>query len=582
MRAKWRLDRKLTSMMVEDFIKDPILGVKVIIGWDMPPHQQIRLLEMWVRHLTIDDSGFSTGKTATLAAVIALRSILFSERLSGIVSGTFRQSQLVFKYFDKWYDTSPIFRYCVRHARGQKKITHSTSAWEIQFKGGSIARALPLGHLGSPETDKSRLRSERWHDGYFDEWVTFDPLVLTKTLFGRVTAVNRNPNDPIRQNHIHLASTPGFTSYPSYSIVHEIDNQIKSGSKNYVRFTSNYRHVQKIERWRGFIDYRAIHTMQVTNPTGVVKSEIDGFWQSDSESYYSYNEITECRYANCPVMMKRLLSDEFFIGGFDSARGGVTKERQQSGRGDDFSFTVLKIKNGRPMHVLTVRKNNIKAEQMAAIVYKLDKKFEFKYIVYDPSGGGAFVVDCLQADDIIIDGVRIPITPMVDIDDLSIPHARNILIPFKRGHRLIDLAFEKTSSDSVIINKLHQFVSGLIANRKILLAGKWNGWQVHYGVANIGEMRKFLNRAGKTMDKTILAQAEMDLAVLQLVSVDIVRKNGMPLVDTHGMYKFVSRYKKDSAYGLIYACCGFFIHEKLLEKDKREGNRKLTVAIGEY
>jgi hypothetical protein len=584
MRARWRLDRRLTAMMIEDFIHDPILATKVILDWDLPPHQKIRLLEMWTTHLTIDDSGFSTGKTATFSIVIALRSILFSGRISGIVSGTFRQSQLIFEYFDRWYNSSPIFRYCVRHARGQPKIIHGTSAWSIQFKGGSVARALPAGFLSDVSKDKSRLRSERWHDGYFDEWVTFDPQVLTRTLFGRVTAVNREQNDPIRQNHIHLASTPGFTSYPSYAIVSEVDKQIEKRNRNYARFTSNYRHIPNTKKWIGFVDRRTIHTMQTTNPLGVVKSEIDGIWQSDSMSFYSYNNITSCRYQNCPIMFKRKEQEEIFIAGFDSARGGLTKEKQLSGQGDDFALTVLKI-NTNPIdvqHVLTVRKNNIRAAQMAAIVYNYDCAFNFKYIVYDPGGGGAFVVDELQGDFIVIDGKNVEISPITDVFDYSNPHAKPALVPFKRGHQLIELAFGKTNSDSVIINKLHVYVSALIENKKIKLAGRWDGWPVHYGISNISEMRRFLNSNAQNMDKQTVAKAEMDLAVLQLTSVDIERKNGVPVVDSHGMFKFASRYKKDAAYSIIYSACGFMIYEQCLERDRREGSEKLTISVGTY
>jgi len=584
MRARWRLDRKLTATMIDDFIHDPVLAAKVIIGWDLPPHQQIRLMDMWTTHLTIDDSGFSSGKTATFAIAIALRSILFSERKTGIVSGTFRQSKIIFGYFDSWYNSSPIFRYCLKHARGKPKITHGTDAWEAQYRGDSIVRALPPGFIGDSTKDKSRLRSERWHDGYFDEWTTFDITIMTRTLFGRVTALNRNPDDPIRQNHIHLASTPGFTSYPSYEVIRSIDKKISMGSKNYSRFTSNYRHVPKRKKWVGFVDYKTIHTMQTTNPEGVVKSEIDGVWQSDSLSYYSYNGISSCRMSGCPIMFKRRDASDIYIAGFDSARGGVSREKQESGEGDDFSISVIRIPGGygKKQHVLTIRKNNVTSQQMAGVVYRLNDVFNFKYIVYDPGGGGAFVADDLKSDYLVVNDKRIQIIPIVDRFDFSIPASYHVLIPFKRGFQSIDKTFDKVASDSIIINKLHKYVSGQIANKKIALQEKWNGWPVHYGVSNLGQMRKFLNASSTILEKTELACAEMDLAALQLVSVDVARKNGAAVIDSYGMYKFTSRYKKDSAYGLIYAMCGCCIYEKELEEDKRESTGKLAISMGAY
>jgi hypothetical protein len=580
MRKKF-FNRKLTATMVHDFIHDPILAAKIILGWDIPPHQQIRMMEMWTKSLTIDDSGFSTGKTATLAAIIALRSILFTERYSGIVSGTFRQSKIIFGYLDKWYSSSPIFRFCVKHHRGVPRLIHGGDGWEAYFTNGSIVRALPPGFT----SDSTRLRSERWHDGYFDEWTTFDIPTLTKTLFGRVTALNRKPDHPIFQNHIHLSSTPGFTSHPSYEVVKNISDEIDKGKRNYCRFTCNWRHVPKNKKWKGFVDYGTIAIMQRTNPKGVVGCEIDGLWQRDSLSFYSANEVKEVRSDLCEVILSRKKDSDIYYGGFDSARGGTTKDSQQSGKGDDFGFSVfcLPTLSAKPRHVLTVRRNNVKSKQMASIVYRLDKLFEFKYITYDPAGGGAFVADDLKEPTLEIDGKLIEITPMVEVDDYMTPNARRILIPFKRTQRLIEDGFDLQSSrsDSVLINKMHEKFNALISSGSVFLAPEWDGWPILHGVAQANNMRKWLDINSSTLDKLSLARANADLAITQLISVDIDRdKNGIPRIDSHGMYKFTSRYKKDAAYSLLYAFVSYVVDSKELKRQRREKGTRIAFSIG--
>lgn len=577
-------DRKLTATMVEDFRRDPILAAKVLFAWNIPAHQQIRLMQMWTKRLTIDDSGFSMGKTATLALVIALRSVLWSSRISGVISGTFRQSRNIFGYLDKWYAESAFFRTCTLHERGQKKITHGSDVWEWRGTNNSLVRALPPGFTA----DSTKIRGERWHDGYFDEWTIFDIDTLTKTLFGRVTAVNLYDevyldHDPshkghVSQNHIHLSSTPNFESHQSYRVVKSIKDEIDTGNKKYVIFTSNWRHVQKIRKWRGFVDYETIHVMQKTNPVAIVGCEIEGLWQKDALSYYESGMIEAARNMLNDVLMSRKQTGDTYLGGFDSARGGTTEDTQQSGKTDDFAFSVLRRSSpvAPPRHCLTVRGNNMRAPAMAAVVHMLDMAFGFKRIVYDPGGGGAFVVDALREPFTEIGGTRQQVDPIVPHNDYRTPEARRILVPFKRGDDLMNKAFEMKDarSDSILVNKMHDKATTLISEPgAVFLAPQWDGWPILHGYTEANNMRKWLNVNGPTMGKRDRAKAESDLAVTQLVSVDIERrKNGMPVVDSYGMYKFGSRYKKDAAYSLLYAFCAYFIDEHE-NKRKSKSNR---------
>jgi hypothetical protein len=576
-------DRKLTAMMVNDFIHDPILASKVILGWSIPPHQQIRIMTMWTSGLTIDDSGFSTGKTATLAAIMVLRSILFSGRMSGIVSGTFRQSKIIFRYIDSWYQTSSIVRHSILHSRGSPKITHSTDVHEAIWTNGSIVRALPPGF----SSESSKLRSERWHDGYFDEWTTFDIPTLTKTLFGRVTAINFKQKDPIYQNHIHLSSTPSFEVHPSYSLVKTINDEIDSGNKNYKRFTCNFRHIPYTKKWNGFVSYNSIAIMQKTNPKGIVNCEINGLWTKDSMSYYSFNDIYSVRMVNSIELKKD--KDSIYFAGFDSARGGTTKDSQNSGSGDDFAISILKLKNGRlpATHVYTLRYNNIKSDQMASIVYRLNDLFSFIYITYDPAGGGVFVVDELSKSELLIDGSMKSIIPIVDATDFITPMAQRILIPFKRGSDLLikGLDISSCQSESILINKAHDVFKRSIENKDILLMNEWNGWPTLRGPAHVKKMRNWLNKNDHLMSEKDRIKANADLAVNQIVLIDIERdKNGIPLIDRYGMYKFIStgKNKKDAAYSIMYANVGLTCYLRNIKRNERERGKKVVFSSGAY
>ena len=551
----WRIDTKLTAMMVEDFIHDPILAAKVILRLRIPPHQQIRMMWMWTTYYTQDDSGFSTGKTTTNAIIAALRSVLFPGRIGGIVSGTFRQGKLTFQNFDKWYENSPIFRNCVKHYRGQPRISHGSEAWEIYFRGGSMCRALPPNFYQNSE----RLRGERWNDGYFDEWTIFDMKALTKTLFGRVTSVNEHQNCPIRQNHIHLCGTPGFKSDHGYPLVKRNQANIASGNHNYGQFTCNYRHIPNTDEWRGFSDRKTIFNMQTMNPKGIVKSEVDGIWQDDSMSFYSASYINEVRRNTCPALLRRQFKEDCYVGGFDSARGG-----SGDGKGDDFAFAVLRIKqNNIPVHVHTTRLNNVRAEQMAGVVQKLHMAFNFACIAYDPGGGGLFVKDELEKSELPIDNNIVSVIPITELINTSGVVGDPILIPFKRGDFYMDQIWGKMASESIAPNRIHRLLAKAIEDGSIVLAPRWSNWDHVGGEWDVDAKREWLNQT-RGLSEIQRLKAEMDLSVSQLVKVDVDRnKNtGVPIVDKYGMYKFGSKKKKDSAYSLVYAYYAFLVAQK--------------------
>jgi hypothetical protein len=310
-------------------------------------------------------------------------------------------------------------------------------------------------------------------------------------------------------------------------------------------------------------------------------------------SFYEAVEIDAARSPKAAPMTKRSKPDEIFVAGFDSARGGNIVRRLQGTKGDDFSLTALRIPIistcdngvrlfGKPEHVFTIRANNISAPQMAGIVYSAHEAFNFSIIVYDPGGGGAFVVDELESGTIITEHGRETVRPLTDINSW-LPGFDPVLLPFKRGHRFIDEAYGSFPSDSFLINKVHTDFSSDITNANVALAEEWTGWPVSHGVKHLKQMRDWLNRS-PSMSQENANLANRDLAVCQLVAVDVVRrKDGTPALDTHRMYKFTSTGKKDVAYGLLYAHCASVIYRARFAKEDNPADVSgLALSIGEY
>jgi hypothetical protein len=358
---------------------------------------------------------------------------------------------------------------------------------------------------------------------------------------------------------------------------------------DYFIFTCNYRHVPRIDEWKSFIDLKTIHTLQITNPPGVVKSEVDGLWQKDSLSFYSAVQINNCRSLLSTLMLGRNTDkrNDIFVCGFDTARGGSDRNKTA----DDFSASVFKISSDdpfRPIHVYTTRKFRIQSPEMALIIYNLYRRFRFKKIVYDPNGGGLFVIDELYKDKITVDGVDYDIElPLINHDDDKVVSGVRILVPFKRGDKYIDSVYKTSESDSILVNKMHTRLSGAIANGKIVFAANWDGWQNDGGKSNLKKKREWLNKASGSLDTPELIKAEMDMAVSQLINVDIARnRKGEPLLDKWNMYRFIASgggNKKDSAYSLAYAYTGCLIEQYLMfGKKKKEERENLILSSCAY
>ena len=142
------------------------------------------------------------------------------------------------------------------------------------------------------------------------------------------------------------------------------------------------------------------------------------------------------------------------------------------------------------------------------------------------------------------------------------------LTPFKRKSMLIDLAWGKMASDSVIVNKAHNELKSMLESGVIKVSPEWNGWiNLDLNNRTHDDKRKFLNENGHSMNVRDRIMAEMDIAVEQLLNVDIVRDSDkMAKTDKFGMFKFKSSGKKDSAYSLLYASAMFSVLRELKRK----------------
>jgi hypothetical protein len=296
--SKW-----VTAMMIDDCIRDPVLGAEVILGFkDIPPPQALRLRGMWQSKFMIDSSGLGSGKSTCIAIVAALRMLLIEDRTAGIISYTFRQGKQIFENnFDRWIETSPIFRNEIRKNRVQEPMsTHGTDYWQLTARNGNVIRVVPPSFM----TNSDRVAGESWTDGYFDEWTRYQNYdALDQVLVPRV----RKPisemydvKDPIFTHHIYFGGTAGFQWNPCYTRLLHFMDQIALGNRKYEVQSWHCEHYP--ERSRRLTNPDVIEFMKSTMRPDQIQMEVYGRWVKDSVGFYSAREVSEIRKADIPVL----------------------------------------------------------------------------------------------------------------------------------------------------------------------------------------------------------------------------------------------------------------------------------------
>lgn len=127
---------------------NPYFAVRLLIGIEIAPIQDLIVRALMKKDFSLIIAGRGFSKSFTISIFIILYALFYPGSRIGICSGTFRQSKLIFKQIEKFFNEKAghFLRQCV----DTKNISHSSDAWEMKI-GLSYVVATPLGCVG-PET----------------------------------------------------------------------------------------------------------------------------------------------------------------------------------------------------------------------------------------------------------------------------------------------------------------------------------------------------------------------------------------------------------------------------------------------
>ena len=549
---------KFSQKDAYELLHSPVLAFKVILDYDLPPHEVIRVEDSWTAKYIMDDSGRDSGKSFNYMGINILKCILISDRICGIVSHTFGGGKQLFSdYIDDWYNSSPFFR-----AQCVSKPTHASDMWFIKFKNKSQFRVVPPDILKGGR----RMRSQRWNSGIFNEWVfypDYDPnvSVIDRVIIPIVTRQNKffaETRDPVYQNQLFFESSPDFEFNPAYKRVRQFDRKIAQGNKNYKHFNFNYNDIPK--EWDWIIDRDIMENAKELMPLVYFLMEWMGVWGRDTvDSPYSPKRIKGIRSKDVRVELKGDGSDYAM---------GVDIARSPGGKGDDFAISVIKIgsEEVKDAFVYCFRRNNVTSDEMAWYIHEVFDKFPTtKILMQDPGGGGIYVYDSMKKQKLEISGEIQEVLPIIATDDIDIELKGNrILVFFKRGAPEIDEAYGKMKGDDVLVNMAHKVLQGAIEKKRLLTPLEVEEFEPDKN----GKLLPIVKS-----DEKILIMQHIENALKELLNIEVEKdkdKKPKRTINNQFVYYVRGKKKKDSAYSLLYANFAANVWRKLQGKESDE------------
>lgn len=279
------------------------------------------------------------------------------------------------------------------------------------------------------------------------------------------------------------------------------------------------------------------------------------------------------------------MSDWLYCAGVDATHGGIGRvQTKRKHDADDFAIATWRARrSGGPSELVHIyRGSGLTDNQMSGMVHQLHTKFQYDIIVMDPNGGGLFVRDKLREPHQDMGNGQFFVTPIITEDDEQMRGAgQPIMVLFSRSDSRIKNLGLVIPSESFLPNKAHELLRGGLEHGKIALPPQWPGWdKTSIMFSHADQMRAYLNDL-HGLEGRDRVQAEIDLAMCQLVQVE--RKIGKdmktPEADKHGMYTFVSTAKKDAAYAALYGFFGLWMLKEEVATQERAGGEGDFIAV---
>jgi hypothetical protein len=311
---------KITPTMVDDFLIDPVLGAKVLLGihWDAFQAAAFRL-GWWVPNV-IDESGFGTGKSLRGWALAQLRAMLIDDQWCCAYYQTFNAGKDIFwPNYSSRYAANPYFRAQMGKVDFEgdsdgKDNTRGPACYIQHFKNGSRVM-MPAPNWMQNAIGQAGLTLS-W--ALIDEWTKVETMGkktgsgvtvnqqgnvtggINQQILGRLRRASFNQHHPLWGNHCIFSATAESTNHPSQVRVSQFKKEIDAGNPNYAIISFCFKDASNLKSETGkpfreqIINWNTIANMKNQFTRSHFMRECLGIRVRETKGWYSEEDLHRC------------------------------------------------------------------------------------------------------------------------------------------------------------------------------------------------------------------------------------------------------------------------------------------------
>lgn len=299
---------RITRTMIEDFLIDPVLGAKVIMGVTLDAFQKARLRIYWWIPNVIDSSGVGTGKTSVGVFVWAnLRCLLLGDQKGMVLYQNYASGKS--QFWSKFAEfRAPLF---------QAQIGRLDEEGESEGRSKTTGASMSLCHykcgsqLMMPAPDWLRGAEGRAGEDVnfvaLDEWTKSANAKkegrsgIDEQIIARVRRASFNQHHPLWGNHWLFTASAQSPNHPAYARVREFERRIKAGDPNYAHLSHSYKDYSNLPSHVPGKTMQEHHRNEAMyeNLKGLGSAEFKrqalGLWARETRGWYTEEALARCQ-----------------------------------------------------------------------------------------------------------------------------------------------------------------------------------------------------------------------------------------------------------------------------------------------
>jgi len=599
-------------MMVDDFLIDPVMAARLLLGLHFDAFQAAAFRLAWWVPNVIDESGFGTGKSLRLWALLQLRCMLIEDQWCCAYYQTFEAGKSIFwPNYTSRFAANPFFRAQLGKVdfegeKDGKDNTHGPACYVQNFKNGSRVM-MPAPNWMQNAIGQAGLTLSV---AVIDEWTKVETMGkkttttlnnqgvatggINQQILGRLRRASFNQHHPLWGNHCVFSATAESTNHPSQQRVAQFLKEIARGNPNYAIISFNFKDASNLKSETGkpfkeqIINWKTIENMKSQFTRSHFMRECLGIRVRETKGWYTEEDLERCTLTGIknglePECMRTgaagltpILGRPIPAPGMVEARHtfyfmGIDPAPAQGKKADDGAKVVLRVrpKPGieNPTSNLSdwlcefvwaycLRKADVR--QWSGFIHQKHRHFALAGMLMDSQGGGQWINLELVKGRQLIEGVETEAMPIASFDDINVVNAQFILTMYRRSDPALKQLWPHLAGDDNLYEAMHVVMQEAVTYQIVSFPKPFN------------ERPAAETEAWSEEQKWALKN--LDAVRHQLMNIQVsMREDGTWATTRNGAKTFSSGGKKDLAYAAIFAYVRFLVWLKMGELEFIEG-----------